>query len=177
MLYTDDCLVVSDNAEAILRKEIGKSFKLKEKSIGDPGQYLGGKLRKVSLENGVDCWAFSSTQYVQDAVNNVEQYLKKKGEKLVAKLPAPFKNNYRPKVDVSKKLNEDEASYYHSLIGVLRWIVGLGRVDINTKVLMMSSHLALPRVGHLEAVFRIFSHLMKKHNSEMMYDLTEVDID
>ena len=53
----------------------------------------------------------------------------------------------------------------------------LGRVDINTEVLMMSSHLALPCVGHLEAVFHIFAHLMKKHNSEMVYDLTEVDID
>ena len=51
LLYTDDCLVISDNAKAILRKEIGKSFMLKEKLIGNPGQYLGGKLRKVQLEN------------------------------------------------------------------------------------------------------------------------------
>ena len=177
LLYTDDCLVISDNAEAILRKEIGKSFMLKEKSIGDPGQYLGGKLRKVQLENGVDCWAFSSTQYVQDAVNNVEQYLKKKGQKLVAKALAPFKNNYRPEIDMTEELEEDEASYYHSLIGVLRWIVELGRVDINTEVSMLSSHLALPRIGHLEQLFHIFAYLKKKHNSEMVYDPTDVDID
>ena len=37
LLYTDDCLVISDNAEAILRNEIGKSFTLKEKSIGNSG--------------------------------------------------------------------------------------------------------------------------------------------
>ena len=43
LLYTDDCLVISDNAEKILRNEIGKSFRLKEKSIGDPGKYLGGE--------------------------------------------------------------------------------------------------------------------------------------
>ena len=36
LLYTDDCLVIPDNAEAILRKEIGKFFTLKEQSIGDP---------------------------------------------------------------------------------------------------------------------------------------------
>ena len=142
LLYTDDCLVISDNAKAILRKEIGKLFTIKEQSIGDPGQYLGGKLRKVTLENGVDYWAFSSTQYVQDAVNNIEQYLKKKGKKLGAKAPAPFRTNYCPEIDITGELEEDEASYYHSLIGVLRWIVELGRVDINTKVLMMSSHLA-----------------------------------
>ena len=177
LLYTDDCLVISDNAEAILRNEIGKSFTLKEKSIGNPGQYLGGKLRKVTLDNGVDCWGFSSTQYVQDAVNNVEQYLKSKGKKLVPKAPAPMTNGYRPEIDISEELPEDEASYYHSLIGVLRWIVELGRVDINTEVSMMSSHLALPRRGHLDEVFHIFAYLKKKHNSEMVYDPTEVEID
>ena len=45
---------------------------------------------------------------------------------------------------MTEELEEDEASYYHSLIGVLRWIVELGRVDINTEVSMLSSHLALP---------------------------------
>ena len=139
LLCTDDCLVISDNAESILRNEIGKSFTLKEKSIGDPGQYLGGKLQRVTLDNGVDCWGFSSTQYVQDAVNNVEQYLKSKGKKLLAKAPAPMTNGYRPEIDILEELPDDEASYYHSLIGVLRWILELGRVDINTEVSMMSS--------------------------------------
>ena len=60
---------------------------MKEKSIGDPGKYLEGEIRKVELNNGIDCWALSSTKYVQDAVNNVEQYLKVKGKKLLAKAP------------------------------------------------------------------------------------------
>ena len=114
---------------------------------------------------------------MQDAVNNVEQYLKSKGKKLMAKAPAPMTNGYRPEIDISEELPDDEASYYHSLIGVLRWIVELGRVDINTEVSMMSSHLALPRSGHLDEVFHIFAYLKKKHNSEMVYDPTEVDID
>ena len=42
---------------------------------------------------------------------------------------------------------------------------------------MMSSHLALPWRGHLDEVFHIFAYLKKKHNSEMVYDPTEVDID
>ena len=99
---------------------------MKEKSIGDPGKYLGGKLRKVELNNGIDCWEFSSTQYVQDAVNNVEQYLKVKGKKLISKAPALFQNNYRPEIDMTEELGDDDAAYYHSFIGVLRWIVDLG---------------------------------------------------
>ena len=170
-------MVISDNAEKILRNEIGKSFRLKKKSVDDPGKYLWGKFRKVKLNNGIDCWEFSSTQYVQDAVNNVEQYLKVKGKKLLKKLPATLQNNYLPQIDMTEDLVQDDAAYYHSLIGVLIWIVELGRVDINTEVSMLSSHLALPRSGHLDAVFHIFSYLKKKNNSEMVYDPTEVDFD
>ena len=58
LLYTDDCLVISDRTEAILHEEIGRYFALKEESIGPPLQYLDGKLRKVTLGNGIDAWAF-----------------------------------------------------------------------------------------------------------------------
>ena len=36
LLYVDDCLIISDKAEYILRKEIGIYFELKEESIGPP---------------------------------------------------------------------------------------------------------------------------------------------
>ena len=45
LLYVDECLVVSYNREKMLREEIGKYFKLKDKSIGTPDVYLGGKMR------------------------------------------------------------------------------------------------------------------------------------
>jgi hypothetical protein len=33
LLYTDDALVISDNAEQVLRNELGRYFTLKEKSL------------------------------------------------------------------------------------------------------------------------------------------------
>ena len=75
LLYVDDALVVSENAESILSNEWGRYFELKEESIGPPDHYLGGKVRKVQLENGVYAWRFSTSQYVQTAVKNVEAYL------------------------------------------------------------------------------------------------------
>ena len=42
LLYMDDTLVVSENAEQILRGEIGKYFELKEELVGPPKIYLGG---------------------------------------------------------------------------------------------------------------------------------------
>ena len=53
LLYVDDVLVMSANAEEVLRYEIGKYFTLKEESIGEPHVYLGGKVLRVELENGV----------------------------------------------------------------------------------------------------------------------------
>ena len=38
---------------------------------------------------------------------------------------------------------------------------------------MMASHIALPRVGHLKALFRIFGYLDKYHNSELVLDPSE----
>jgi hypothetical protein len=47
LLYTDDALVISEQAETVLRKELGRFFELKEESIGPPKIYLGGGVRKV----------------------------------------------------------------------------------------------------------------------------------
>ena len=46
LLYTDDALVISENAERILRDELGRYFELKEESIGVPSIYLGGRVRR-----------------------------------------------------------------------------------------------------------------------------------
>ncbi len=64
-------------------------------------------------------WAFGSCQYVQAAVKNVEDCLTSKGEKLPYKAPTPLSSGYRPEIDVSPELDGEEASYFHSLIGVL----------------------------------------------------------
>jgi hypothetical protein len=42
---------------------------------------------------------------------------------------------------------------------------------------MVSSHLVLPREGHLEQVFHIFAHLKTYHNTEAVYDPSDPVID
>ena len=97
--------------EAVLREEIGKHFKLKEGSIRPPSQYIGGKLRQVTMANSQKCWPFGSTQYVRAAVDNVEEYLGKKGQKLPSKALTPLSSKYRPEVDISEELGDNEGSY------------------------------------------------------------------
>ena len=140
-------------------------------------QYLEGKLRKVKFENGTDVWAWGSSQYVQASVKNAEDYLEKSGEKLVAWAPTPLLNGYRPEIDVSPELERAEASYFHSLIGVLCWIVELRRADIYVEVTMMSLHLALPQQGHTKELQHMFAYIKKHHNAEMVFNPTPLDFD
>ena len=69
------------------------------------------------------------------------------------------------------------ASYYMSLIDILRWIVELGRVDVCLECSMMSSYMALPREGHLYELFQIFGYLKKYHNTEMVFDPSDPVVD
>ena len=82
----------------------------------------------------------------------------------------------RPEIDISEELGAQEDSYFQSLIGILRRMVELGRVDICTETSMMSSHIALPRRGNLERLFHIFSYLKKHQNSEMLFYPTDPDV-
>jgi hypothetical protein len=70
--------------------------------------------------------------------------LQKQGKKLSYKALTPLSSRCCPEIDVCPELGEDDVSCFHSLVGVLRWIIDLQRVDINVEVSMMSSHLALP---------------------------------
>ena len=53
----------------------------------------------------------------------------------------------------------------------------LGRIDIAIEVSMLSSHLALPREGHLNAVCHIFGYLKKRPKRWIAMDPTYPEVD
>jgi hypothetical protein len=78
---------------------------------------------------------------------------------------------------VTPELDPTEASYFMSLIGVLRWIVELGRIDVCLECSLLSSHMALPREGHIQQLFQVFAYLKKYHNTEMVFDPSDPTVD
>jgi hypothetical protein len=141
--------------------------------------HLGGHVQKAQLKNGVECWAFSSSQHAQAAVKNVEECLSKRDDvnwKLPIKAETPMQTSYRPELEVSTELQPIDAARM-SLIGMLQWIVELGRVDVCLECSMLSSHLALPREGHLCQLFQAFACLKKHRNTEMVCDPSDRCID
>lgn len=67
---------------------------------------------------------------------------------------------YRPELEDSHELEGQEITYYQELIGVLRWAIELGRVDILHEVSLLSAYQAAPRRGHLlDMLIAIFTYL------------------
>jgi hypothetical protein len=157
--------------------QLALSYRLKDDSLGPPERYLGANVAKYQLPDGRECWSMSSRDYVKAAVKCVEDALAEQGLKLKGKADRPLPYGYRPEVDVSEELQGGEVSLYQQYIGVLRWACELGRVDILLEVALMSSHMAMPRRGHLEALYSIFAYLRKHEKSTLVFDDAKADVD
>jgi hypothetical protein len=75
LCYVDNLLVIHHNPRRIMDK-INGFLPLKPDSVGPPEMYLGAKLKKKTFEDGTLAWRLSPAKYVQQAVKNVETYLK-----------------------------------------------------------------------------------------------------
>ena len=126
--------------------------------------------------------AMSPVKYVQEAVRNCTVHLAANyggKSRLPKKAVNPFKMGYNPEMDTSPQLDQDAASYYLTIIGILKWMIELGRIDIIAKVSLLSSHAVLPRERHLDASVHVLAHVVnhsvfkKCHQSEFYSDAKE----
>jgi hypothetical protein len=122
-------------------------------------------------------WSLSAADYIIRAVKDVETELEKVGKALPTKVTTPTTADYRPELDRSRELGPDQAMYFAGLIGVLRWCIELGRIDIIVEVSLLSRFLACPREAHMQQAFHVFGYLKKHARSRMVFDETEPTID
>ena len=178
LVYTDDILCVSMHADAILQ-HLNLHFLLKPDSIGKPTRYLGASIKEFTIqdENGETCqtWAMGSEQYVKEAIRNVKQWLEKRGLALKTRAASVLPLNYRPELDATPLCNDEDHNYFQQQIGVLRWAVELGRIDICTEVSMLASYCAAPREGHLDAVMHMFAYMNLHPRSHIVFDPSYVN--
>ena len=179
LCYVDDILVMNHDPETVL-KEIDGYMPLKNPNDMEVDIYLGTKLKETKLPNGIWAWGMSPSKYVQQAVKNCESQLIKDFDgryTLPSKADNPFPTTYEPELDTSEPLDPTGASFYSHIIGVMRWMVEIGRVDIATEVSLLSSHLAYPRHGHLLTALHVMGYLKLKHNTRLIFDPTYPKID
>jgi hypothetical protein len=176
-IYVDDTLCISHCPEKTM-EAISKIYRIKDNSIEIPKTYLGAQVIQYKLPDDRNKvrWGMSSQHYISNAIKTVETELSKAGKTLSPNVRTPISNGYRPELDVTPLLGPEKANYYQNLIGILRWVVELGRIDIHIHVSMLSSF-SSPRVGHLEQVLHIFAYLKHYDRSTMVFDDTLPNID
>ena len=182
LVYVDDLLVVSHDAQSVMDR-LSEHYTLKAGSVRPPQEYLGSDIKPYIVpprnggETGETCWAMSADTYVERAIADVKRTLQEVGQRLKTKVATPLAANYRPELDASGELDGRRANYYQGLIGILRWIVELGRVDIMVGVSMLSRYLAAPREGHLEQAFHIFAYLNEYDKSTLALSARTPEVD
>lgn len=179
LVYTDDLLVLSEKPQDILNA-MDQHYLLKAGSIGSPTQYLGAQVGDYRLSDDPTKkrWYMSSEKYVKEAIRNVRLWLEERNSVLKStKTTCVLPTGYRPEVDVSDYCDVERANYYMQQIGVLRWAVELGRIDIACEVLMLAAFSAAPREGHFKAMLHMFSYLRQHECSKLVFDDSYIHID
>ena len=86
-----------------------------------------------------------SREYFTNEIHNLGGTISRDGARLLKIFgkkagERPFPLNYRPELDVSPVSDDTLMSRYLQLIGVLRWSIELGIIDIMTEVSVLSQH-------------------------------------
>eukprot|EP00804_Cyclotella_cryptica_P008557 CCRYP_007551-RA/>CCRYP_007551-RA protein AED:0.38 eAED:0.38 QI:0/0/0/1/1/1/2/0/852 len=158
LVYIDDVLLLSNDPKPIFEKIFG-TFSLKNDAWGPPTQCLGTKIEKFYFPDGTFAWSMSSDQYVASAVEIVRNLLAE--DRREFKVGKKLKGPATTVPSLTQQMN---------LIGIGRWAVELGRIDIAVEIALMSQYQASPQVGHLEAMYLIFHYLSKHKNWRVVFD-------
>ena len=186
IVYVDDVLCIDETPKQII-SHIADLFRIKEGSDEVPKIYLGANIRKwnVTDEDGKEsqCWAMSSHSYAKEAVRVVEAQMLKHNLSYPSSRrhgsKSPFSSSsYRPELDYSDLCSEELATLYMELIGMLRWMCELGRIDILHETALLSQYMASPRMGHLLQAINTFKYV-KTHDrrSWLVFDPLRYDVE
>lgn len=177
LVYTDDILVVSMNPKEIMAM-LDQHYLIKPESIGPPTRYLGAKIGRYTIEgDDVEKWTMSAEDYLKNQIREIEKWLLENDMKLKTRAPSVFPTGYRPELDNSALCDVDLIHVYQQKIGVLRWAVELGQINITTEVSMLAAYCAAPRIGHFNAMLHIFAFLKLHPRSRLVFDDSYVPID
>ena len=171
----DDVLVLSHDPAKVMKK-ISEQFEIKNNEYGSPEIYLGAGISKFTIpDTGEQVWSMESKQYIKTAVQTVKDLLAEDGRELKGgkrSHKGPLPTNYQPELDTTKECDEMHSSWFRQIIGIFRWAIELGRIDILIEVSLLSQYQAAPREGHLEALYLIAHYLEKNPMKRILFDPT-----
>jgi Reverse transcriptase (RNA-dependent DNA polymerase) len=159
--HSDDFMIASKKPELVMQglKEIYAI-----KSEGPPDYYLGNDYKKDKK----DRWCFGCKKYITESVTRIEKMFG-----TLAKTTIPMSVNDHPETDDTTLLSDDEHRKYQMLIGMLNWVVTIGRFDVAHATMSLSRFSASPRKGHLERALKVFGYLKRRPNRRIAVDSSD----
>ena len=156
--HVDDFMICSKSAKNIMDCIEGMYT---VKGIGPPKYYLGNDYKKDKKGR----WCIGCKKYLKEAIKRVEGiYGNLKKERI------PSKAGDHPELDTSELLDDKEHQKYQMLIGILVWVVTIGRVDIAHVTSSLSRFTSAPRKGHLSRLLLVFGYLKRRPNRRIIVD-------
>lgn len=155
--YVDDFMIFSRDTKKIM-EEIQKVYTIKDD--GPPEYYLGNNYKLHNGRFSVGC-----KKYIKDVLGRLQD------------IHGEFVNRRRPcekevhlELDQSPLLSVTQHQQYQQMIGILNWIVALGRMDIAYATASLARFVAAPRQTHLQHAKYVFGYLKKCPNKRMIVD-------
>lgn len=167
-VYVDDLALAMKEPQSFVDLLTNK-YKFKLKGTGPISFHLGMDFSRD--KDGTLC--MSSKKYTEKVIANYQQMF---GEAPKQNVTSPLEKGDHPELDTSPFLDESGTRDYQSCIGALQWLVSIGRFDIMTAVMTMSSFRASPRKGHMDRVRRIYGYISKMRNAAIRFRTEEPDL-
>jgi hypothetical protein len=169
LVYVDDCLVISFDPGGVL-KQLETEYKYRLKDVGEPTKFLGAKIGKYTTDCQ-DLWYISAESYLEKVLVAVEERFGKLDTLFArSRIDTPAPKDFHSEIDISDFLNGEDIDLYQSYIGILRWAVELGRIDLTHFISAMAKFSMVPREGHLTAVILAFGYVKKHLKSKLVID-------
>ncbi|CAJ1953823.1 unnamed protein product [Cylindrotheca closterium] len=152
-VYVDDLAMAMKDPQAFVDKLI-KVYKFKLKGTGPLEFHLGCDFYRD--KHGVLC--MHPKKYIDRMVDSYQRMF---GQRPKTNVWSPLEKGDHPECDTSELLDSEGVTQYQSLVGQFQWAVSLGRLDVTTAVMTLSSFRSAPRVGHLNRAKRVCGYLVK----------------
>ena len=134
-VYVDDLAFALHDPEAFA-KILQDKYKFKLKGTGPISFHLGCNLTRD--QDGILC--MQPAKYIDRMVSGYERMFGSKPKTVVT---SPLEKGDHPELDSSDLLDPDGVQKYQSLVGLPQWAVSIGRLDIATAVMSLSSFYSL----------------------------------
>ena len=165
--HVDDFKVVVKDP-MIWIERIAGAFLIKEH--GPRNYYLGND---YTYHETFDMWTYGSKTYAKEAVSKIERIF---GCLPKETTPLPSAECH-PEMDDTPLLDLDGHRKYQMVLGMLQWLMSIGRPDLSQVVASLNRFGAAPREGHLKLALRAFGYIKQTPNKVIAIDSRPLPID